>query len=121
MASALQMLAGGVLLFVVGFGTGEHMTSMPGPGPLAAMAYLIIGGSLVAFSAYRLSSAQCEASAGKQLCLREPAGGGGPGGSVGGGTNHDDRSACDAHDFVRGRAGIVRARPALKSITLFLR
>jgi drug/metabolite transporter (DMT)-like permease len=52
MASASQMLAGGVLLFVVGFATGEHMTSMPGPGPLAAMAYLIIGGSLVAFSAY---------------------------------------------------------------------
>jgi len=52
MASASQMLAGGVLLFVVGFATGEHMTSMPGPGPLAAMVYLIIGGSLIAFSAY---------------------------------------------------------------------
>ena len=52
MASASQMLAGGVMLFIVGFGTGERMTSMPGPRPLAAMAYLIIGGSLVAFSAY---------------------------------------------------------------------
>ncbi len=52
MASASQMLAGGVLLFIVGFGTGEHMTSMPDPGSLAAMAYLIIGGSLIAFSAY---------------------------------------------------------------------
>ena len=52
MASASQMLAGGVMLFMVGFATGEHMTSMPGPRPLAAMAYLIIGGSLVAFSAY---------------------------------------------------------------------
>jgi len=52
MASASQMLAGGVMLFIVGFATGEHMTSMPGPGPLAAMAYLIIGGSLIAFSAY---------------------------------------------------------------------
>jgi drug/metabolite transporter (DMT)-like permease len=52
MASASQMLAGGVLLFIVGFGTGEHMTSVPGPEPLAAMAYLIIGGSLIAFSAY---------------------------------------------------------------------
>jgi drug/metabolite transporter (DMT)-like permease len=52
MASASQMLAGGVLLFIVGFATGEHMTSMPGPRPLAAMAYLIIGGSLIAFSAY---------------------------------------------------------------------
>jgi drug/metabolite transporter (DMT)-like permease len=52
MASASQMLAGGVMLFIVGFGTGEHMTGMPGPRPLAAMAYLIIGGSLIAFSAY---------------------------------------------------------------------
>ena len=52
MASASQMLAGGVLLFVIGFATGEHMTSMPGPRSLAAMAYLIIGGSLIAFSAY---------------------------------------------------------------------
>jgi len=52
MASASQMLAGGVMLFIVGFATGEQVTSMPGPRPLAAMAYLIIGGSLVAFSAY---------------------------------------------------------------------
>ncbi len=52
MASASQMLAGGVLLFIVGFARGEHVTSMPGPGPWAAMAYLIIGGSLIAFSAY---------------------------------------------------------------------
>jgi drug/metabolite transporter (DMT)-like permease len=52
MASASQMLAGGVMLFIVGFAAGEHMTGMPGPRPLAAMAYLIIGGSLVAFSAY---------------------------------------------------------------------
>lgn len=52
MASASQMLAGGVMLFIVGFGVGERMTSMPGLRPLAAMAYLIIGGSLVAFSAY---------------------------------------------------------------------
>ena len=52
MASASQMLAGGVMLFIVGFSTGEHMTSMPDPQALAAMAYLIIGGSLVAFSAY---------------------------------------------------------------------
>ena len=52
MASASQMLAGGIMLFIVGFATGEHMTGMPGPRPLAAMAYLIIGGSLVAFSAY---------------------------------------------------------------------
>jgi len=52
MASESQMLAGGIMLFIVCFGTGEHMTSIPGLRSLAAMAYLIIGGSLVAFSAY---------------------------------------------------------------------
>jgi len=52
MASASQMLAGGVLLLLVGFGSGERMTGMPGPGPWAAMVYLIVGGSLIAFSAY---------------------------------------------------------------------
>lgn len=52
MASSSQMVAGGILLFIVGFGSGEHMAAMPGPGPWAAMAYLIIGGSLIAFSAY---------------------------------------------------------------------
>ena len=52
MASSSQMVAGGILLFIVGFARGEHMTGMPGLQPLAAMAYLIIGGSLIAFSAY---------------------------------------------------------------------
>jgi drug/metabolite transporter (DMT)-like permease len=52
MASASQMLAGGVMLFIVGFASGEHMIGMPGPRPLVAMAYLIVCGSLVAFSAY---------------------------------------------------------------------
>ncbi len=52
MASAAQMVAGGTMLFIVGFGVGERMTSIPGPRPLAAMVYLIIGGSLVGFSAY---------------------------------------------------------------------
>lgn len=52
MASAAQMLAGGVVLFIVGFGVGERMTSIPGPRPLGAMLFLIVGGSLIAFSAY---------------------------------------------------------------------
>jgi len=52
MASASQMVAGGVLLCIVGIGAGERMTSFPGPRPLAAMIFLIAGGSLVAFSAY---------------------------------------------------------------------
>ena len=52
MASAAQMLAGGVMLFIVGTLLGERMTAFPGPRPLIAMAYLVIGGSLVGFTAY---------------------------------------------------------------------
>src|SRR5207237_10235015 len=52
MASAAQMLAGGVMLFIVGFGFGERMQRLPGPRPLGAMLFLIVGGSLVGFSAY---------------------------------------------------------------------
>jgi drug/metabolite transporter (DMT)-like permease len=52
MASAAQMLAGGVMLFIVGSLLGERMTAFPGPRPLIAMAYLIVGGSLIGFTAY---------------------------------------------------------------------
>lgn len=52
MASAAQMLVGGVMLFIVGSIAGERMTSFPGPRPLAAMLYLIVGGSLIGFCAY---------------------------------------------------------------------
>jgi len=52
MSSAAQMLTGGCMLFIVGLGSGERMTSFPTPRPLLAMAFLVIGGSLIAFSAY---------------------------------------------------------------------
>jgi len=52
MSSAAEMLTGGCMLFIVGLGSGERMTSFPAPRPLLAMAFLVIGGSLIAFSAY---------------------------------------------------------------------
>src|SRR5713226_5145909 len=52
MASASQMLAGGVMLFIVGSAIGERMTAFPGPRALGAMVYLIVGGSLIGFTAY---------------------------------------------------------------------
>ena len=52
MSSAAQMLTGGCMLLIVGLGSGERMTSFPAPRPLLAMAFLVIGGSLIAFSAY---------------------------------------------------------------------
>jgi drug/metabolite transporter (DMT)-like permease len=52
MASAAQMLAGGLVLFLLSLGAGEKMTQMPGERPILALLYLIIFGSIIAFSAY---------------------------------------------------------------------
>lgn len=52
MASAAEMLVGGVVLFILGFGTGEQITQMPGERAIAALVYLIVFGSVIAFSAY---------------------------------------------------------------------
>jgi drug/metabolite transporter (DMT)-like permease len=52
MASAAEMLAGGAGLLILAFSTGEQMTSFPEPRPLLALIYLVIFGSIVAFTAY---------------------------------------------------------------------
>lgn len=52
MSSAAQMLVGGVILLLISLLMGEHLQSIPTWRSLAALAYLIIFGSLVAFSAY---------------------------------------------------------------------
>lgn len=51
MATAAQMLTGGVLMGAVGVGTGEHLQT-PSLRALLAFAYLVVFGSLIAFSAY---------------------------------------------------------------------
>jgi drug/metabolite transporter (DMT)-like permease len=52
MASAAQMLVGGVILLATSLLTGERLHSMPTWNSLAALSYLIIFGSLIAYSAY---------------------------------------------------------------------
>lgn len=52
MASAAELLCGGAILLMVGFGSGEHITRIPAAPALWAMLFLIVGGSLVAFTAY---------------------------------------------------------------------
>ncbi len=52
MASALEMLGGGVLLLVASLLFGEHFTQAPTAESLWAFAYLTVFGSLIAFSAY---------------------------------------------------------------------
>jgi drug/metabolite transporter (DMT)-like permease len=52
MSSATEMFAAGVVLFIIGLTSGEQITEVPGPGPILALAYLIVFGSIVAFTAY---------------------------------------------------------------------
>jgi drug/metabolite transporter (DMT)-like permease len=52
MAGAAQMIAGGAIVLIVGFATGERVTAMPSLRSLAAVAYLGIVGSLIGFTAY---------------------------------------------------------------------
>lgn len=53
MSSATQMLAGGLLLMAASFLFGEHLSAPPSAKALAALAYLIVFGSFVAFTAYQ--------------------------------------------------------------------
>ena len=52
MATAAQLLCGGVILLIIGLGSGERITHAPTLPAIWAMLFLIIGGSLVAYTAY---------------------------------------------------------------------
>ena len=52
MAAAGQMLCGGVLMCVVGLGSGEHFNGLPSAKAIAAFWYLVVLGSLAGFSAF---------------------------------------------------------------------
>jgi drug/metabolite transporter (DMT)-like permease len=52
MSSAAEMLIGGSVMFILGLVLNERFTSAPPPGAIWALGYLVVFGSLVAFSAY---------------------------------------------------------------------
>jgi len=52
MAAATQMVAGGAVLGLASMLRGEHFTGWPSARSVGAVAYLVVFGSLVAFSAY---------------------------------------------------------------------
>ncbi|UGB38501.1 drug/metabolite exporter YedA [Frateuria soli] len=52
MNTAAQMLCASAALLLVGFGTGEHLPAHPTVRATAAVVYLALFGSIVAFSAY---------------------------------------------------------------------
>ena len=52
MASAVEMLVGGVVLLIASAVSGEHLEKMPPIEGWAALAYLTVFGSIIAFNAY---------------------------------------------------------------------
>ena len=52
MASATEMIGGGTALFLLGLVSGESLTTMPDLNSALAFLYLVVFGSIVAFSAY---------------------------------------------------------------------
>ncbi len=52
MASAAQMLVGGMVMLLISLGAGERIVAMPSGRALGALLYLITFGSLIAYSAY---------------------------------------------------------------------
>lgn len=52
MAPAVQLLAAGVVMLIAAPIVGERMVEIPGPGAVAALVYLIVMGSIVAYTAY---------------------------------------------------------------------
>jgi drug/metabolite transporter (DMT)-like permease len=52
MSTATQMLTGGAMFLLLSFSLGERLTTLPSTRGLLAFGYLIVFGSLVAFSAY---------------------------------------------------------------------
>jgi drug/metabolite transporter (DMT)-like permease len=52
MSSAVQMIAGGLLMLLAALLLGERITHWPSTRSLLAMAYLILFGAIVAYSAY---------------------------------------------------------------------
>ncbi|CAI8933378.1 putative transporter YedA [Pseudomonas sp. IT-196MI5] len=52
MASAVEMLVGGVVLLIASVVSGEHLEKMPPIEGWAALAYLTVFGSIIAFNAY---------------------------------------------------------------------
>lgn len=73
MGTASEFLAGGVLLLMVALLRGEHMTSLPSAGSVAALIYLIVFGSWATFSAYNFLLREVRPALATSYALVNPA------------------------------------------------
>jgi drug/metabolite transporter (DMT)-like permease len=62
MGFASEMLAGGLVLMLLSWAQGEHITLPPDTRAAAAWVYLVVFGSLIAFNAYMVLLAEAPAS-----------------------------------------------------------
>ena len=73
MASACEMLAAGAMMLIGSFVSGERMTQSPGLSGWLVMAYLVVFGSIVAFSSYMYLLKNVRPAAATSYCYVNPA------------------------------------------------
>ena len=73
MSAATEMLTGGAMMLVVGFAIGERVPAHVERGPLLALVYLAVFGSLVGFSAYNFLLRTTRASVAMSYAYVNPA------------------------------------------------
>ena len=73
MGTAAEFMMGGVLLLVVAAARGEAIVTMPTPGALAAMVYLIVFGSWATFTAYNFLLREVRPALATSYALVNPA------------------------------------------------
>jgi len=73
MASAVEMLVGGGVLLLGSFLSGERMEQMPTAAGWGALAYLVVFGSIIAFSAYMYLLANVRPAAATSYAYVNPA------------------------------------------------
>ena len=109
MAPAAEMLAGGCLLVAASVLVGEKVPHAVGPRPLVALAYLIVFGSWIGFSAYVFLLRRVQPAVATSYAYVNPVIAMGLGVVARERADHPDRVGGDAGHPHRGRAG--RDRP----------
>src|SRR3989442_13780469 len=84
MASAAQMLAGGMVLLLFAVLHGERISAVPSARATLALAYLIVAGSIVGYSAYQYLLSRVRPTLAASYAYVNPVVAGGPGAALAG-------------------------------------